>query len=87
MKAILGAVIAATIVFPAPSAEAGEGHDAGYNWAEKKGIDDPDSCYSRSGEAINNSPSFTEGCLQFLQDSEITNQDDEPINEDDEDDQ
>ena len=70
-----------------PPAQAGEGHDAGYSWAAEKGIDDPVNCYSASGEAINNSPSFTEGCLEYLQENGVTNEDDEPTDEDDEDNQ
>ena len=82
MKAILRIAIAATISVSVPLAQAGEGHDAGYSWAAEKGIDDPDNCYSASGQAINNSPSFTEGCLEYLQENGITNEDDEPIDED-----
>jgi hypothetical protein len=41
----------------APAVQAGKGHDAGYKWAEKHSIDDPDNCYDRYGNAINNSPS------------------------------
>lgn len=68
---------------------AGEGHRAGYSWAERNGIDDPDNCYSRdsgrwANNNINNSASFTEGCLEYLRDEEITNEDDEVITEDDE---
>lgn len=36
------------------------GHEAGYQWAEEKSIDDPDDC---SG----NSDSFVEGCKAFAE--------------------
>ena len=72
-RAICGTLLIAFSV----STYAGEGHDAGYNWASENGIDDPDNCSSRDGGSINNSPSFTEGCLQYLQDSDITNDDDD----------
>jgi len=70
-------------------ATAGEGHDAGREWAEQNGIDDPDDCQSQyfgrwADDNINNSPSFTEGCLEYLRDEGITNDDDEIINDDDE---
>ena len=34
------------------------GHEAGYEWAEEQGIDDPDDCEG-------NSQSFIEGCRAF----------------------
>ena len=64
-------------------ASAGEGHQAGYRWAASKGIDDPSYCYSRSGGYINNSRSFMEGCLDYLRDEAIINEDDEPVEEND----
>jgi hypothetical protein len=65
----------------------GEGHNAGKDWAERRGIDDPDDCRSRypgrwGDDNINNSPSFTEGCLEYLRDEGITNDDDEIMNDD-----
>ena len=36
------------------------GHKAGYNWAEKKNINDPSDC---SG----NSQSFIEGCMEYAE--------------------
>lgn len=61
---------------------AGEGYEAGRNWAERKGIDDPDDCRSRykgkwEDDNINNSSSFTEGCLEYLRDENITDDFDE----------
>lgn len=72
------------------NAFAGEGYDAGWKWAEQNGIDNPDDCLSRypgrwEDDNINNSPSFTEGCLAYLRDEGITN-DDEIIDDDNEDD-
>jgi hypothetical protein len=60
----------------------GGGHDAGRDWAEENGIEDPHNCHSAypgrwAGDNINNSPSFTEGCLEYLRDEGITNEDDE----------
>lgn len=36
------------------------GHEAGYNWAEEKGIDDPSDCGG-------NSTSFIEGCESYTE--------------------
>jgi len=36
------------------------GHEAGYAWAEKRGIDDPDDCRGRS-------QSFIEGCRDYAE--------------------
>lgn len=74
-------VIAACLVSNS-TAHAGEGHEAGRRWAERRGIDDPDDCLSVNrgrwaNENINNSPSFTEGCMEHLRDEGITNDDDE----------
>ncbi len=38
------------------------GHEAGYEWAEENGIDDPDDC---SG----NSQSFVEGCESWVEEN------------------
>lgn len=70
-----------TVFFTPILVVAREGHDAGYNWAWQKGIDDPDNCYSRSGGYISNSPSFTKGCLEFLRDEGVTDDGDEIIDE------
>lgn len=37
------------------------GHEAGYNWAQEKGITDPDDC---RGKSI----SFIEGCKAYAED-------------------
>jgi hypothetical protein len=36
------------------------GHEAGYDWAEENGIDDPDDCMGRS-------QSFIEGCQTYAE--------------------
>ena len=36
------------------------GHEAGYEWAEEKGLDDPDDCGG-------NSNSFIEGCMAYAE--------------------
>jgi hypothetical protein len=36
------------------------GHEAGYEWAKKNGIDDPDNC-------AGNSDSFIEGCQEYAE--------------------
>ncbi len=54
------------------------GHRAGYNWAEEKGVDDEDACET-AGEN-SNSPSFAEGCKEFVDDganSEDSKEDDD----------
>jgi hypothetical protein len=39
------------------------GHEAGYNWAEQHGIDDPDDC-------TGNSSSFIEGCQAYAEEQQ-----------------
>lgn len=39
------------------------GHEAGYEWAEDKGIDDPDDCGG-------NSQSFIEGCKAYAEEQQ-----------------
>jgi hypothetical protein len=79
------AVMVFAILMPS-FARADGGYDAGYRWAEKVGADDPSYCYSRAGDYINNSPSFTEGCLAYLRDEGVTDDDDEPVSEESEED-
>lgn len=38
------------------------GHEAGYEWAEEKGIDDPEDCGGNSG-------SFIEGCQAYAEEN------------------
>lgn len=46
------------------------GHDAGYAWAEEKGIDDPDDCGG-------NSDSFIEGCKEYAEEQQVASTDSE----------
>jgi len=39
------------------------GHEAGYEWAEENGIDDPDDCGG-------NSISFIEGCREYAEENQ-----------------
>jgi hypothetical protein len=41
------------------------GHEAGYDWAEEKGIDDPDDCGG-------NSNSFIEGCESYAEEQQAS---------------
>ncbi len=41
----------------------GSGHDAGYQWAEDNGVEDPDDCDG-------NSNSFIEGCQTYAEEQE-----------------
>ena len=55
------------------------GHEAGYEWAEDKGITDPDDCGG-------NSESFIEGCEAYANEQEIEEaEDEEEYEEEDED--
>ena len=42
----------------------GSGHQAGYDWAEEKGIDDDSDCEAAGDHS--NSPSFAEGCMAYV---------------------
>ena len=55
------------------------GHQAGYDWAEEKGIYDEDSCSTPS-------QSFNEGCQSFVQGGSgaISSDDDDDDDDDDE---
>lgn len=58
------------------------GHQAGYDWAEEKGISDEDDC-DTAGDS-SNSPSFAEGCKAFVNGDDLSNKDEK--DEDDKDD-
>jgi hypothetical protein len=45
------------------------GHEAGYEWAERHGIDNPDDCGG-------NSNSFIEGCQSWAEEQRVEEQDD-----------
>lgn len=50
--------------------QAGEGHDAGREWAEDKGIADPSDCGG-------NSSSFIEGCEEYAEEQQAVAKEDE----------
>ena len=86
MKNIITLFLLGFLLFPV-RVFAGGGQDAGREWAEENAIDDPDDCHSAhpgrwDDDNINNSPSFTEGCLEHLRDESIIDDDDELIDED-----
>jgi hypothetical protein len=58
------------------------GHQAGYDWAEEKGISDEDDC-DEAGDR-SNSPSFAEGCKAFVNGDDPSDQGDK--DDDDKDD-
>jgi len=60
---VAGATLASAQTFHGyPRTEDCSGHEAGYEWAERRAIDDPDSC---SG----NSNSFIEGCRAWAEEN------------------
>ena len=74
---LIACLFAGVIVSPA---FAGEGHDAGYQWAEDNGIDDTSSCSTPSS-------SFNQGCEDYVEDaaSSLSSDQDEEDEEDEED--
>jgi hypothetical protein len=52
------------------------GHEAGYAWADRKGIDDADDCGGKSN-------SFIEGCRAYVEEQEAS-QDEERLSDDEE---
>ncbi len=50
------------------------GHQAGYDWAEEKGITDEDDCEAAGDRS--NSPSFAEGCKAFVNGDDPSDQND-----------
>jgi len=72
--------LVATIVFPQfsyaedfkgyPCTVDCSGHEAGYEWAEDKGITDPDDCGG-------NSNSFIEGCQAYAEEQQDSLQEEE----------
>lgn len=58
--------IALLVLTTAPSiASAGEGYDAGYDWAEANDIDDASDCSTPS-------PSFNDGCEDYVNENTLT---------------
>jgi hypothetical protein len=56
-----------------------EGHEAGYEWAEERGIDDPEDCGG-------NSESFIEGCRAYAEEQNGLSRSSEDANYRDDDD-
>ena len=50
------------------------GHEAGYNWAEEHLIDDADDCDTAGDNS--NSPSFAEGCRDYVEENAPSKDDD-----------
>jgi len=46
----------------------GSGHQAGYDWAQEKGIDDDSDCEAAGDHS--NSPSFAEGCMAYVHENQ-----------------
>ena len=67
-------------------AVADEDYDAGWAWADENGIVDPSDCQNQStdqtGEDMDKSPSFTQGCMDYLRHQGINNNDDENMPDD-----
>jgi hypothetical protein len=59
------------------------GHEAGYRWAEEKGIQDEEDCEA-AGEH-SNSPSFAEGCKSYVNGESTTDDDDDQKSDSDDD--
>jgi hypothetical protein len=74
-KVLSALVIAGVNSLYTPAVMAADDYDAGYEWAEYQSVDDPARCYEMDGRNINDSAAFTAGCLQYLQDHGITEQD------------
>lgn len=54
------------------------GHEAGYEWAEKNEISDEDDCDSKSD-------SFTEGCVSYVEEKTVEQEEENTEDEDSED--
>ena len=71
MKSLLLLILVLiTALISLPSAYAGEGHDAGYEWAEENDITDTD--YDEG-----NSESFNEGVREYAEEQEELEEEDE----------
>lgn len=62
-KLLLIPILSVASILVAPLAHAGEGYDAGYEWAEENGIDDTYSCDTPSS-------SFNDGCMDYVEENE-----------------
>ena len=63
------APVSSETITPEPSnsgsSDWGSGHQAGYDWAEEKGIDNDGACEEAGDHS--NSPSFAEGCKAYVE--------------------
>ncbi|MFK0314392.1 hypothetical protein ACIQUF_24580 [Pseudomonas sp. NPDC090233] len=76
MKLIRIALLIAAL--PLAPAHAGEGYDAGYQWAEENDVDDTSSCTTPSS-------SFNQGCEDYVEENaQVAYEDSEDGEEDDE---
>lgn len=73
-------VVLAACIGWSVTATAGEGHDAGYDWAQDKDIVDPADCGG-------NSQSFIEGCEEAAQEAMDEREDEESEYDDESDDE
>lgn len=62
----IGHAILMPLLLLSATAGAGEGTAEGYAWAEERDVSEESDCYDRDGGPINNSQSFTNGCLDFV---------------------
>lgn len=62
-KLLLLSMLSVGSAIVAPLANAGEGYDAGYEWAEENGIDDTYSCDTPSS-------SFNDGCVDYVEEND-----------------
>jgi len=65
---------------------ADEDYDAGWTWADENGIVDPSDCQNQptdqTGDDMNKSPSFTQGCMDYVRQQGNNNNDNEDTPED-----
>lgn len=70
-------VVLLTAILPLAPAHAGDGYDAGYQWAEENDVDDASSCTTPSS-------SFNHGCEDYVEENAQDIYDDSDEDEDDE---
>ena len=65
---------------------ADEDYDAGWAWADENGIVDPSDCKDQStdqtGDDMNKSPSFIQGCVDYVRQQGANNNDNEDMPDD-----
>ncbi len=71
MKSLIFATLLIVICCAPLNVQAeGSGHEAGRDWAEEKGIDDPDDCGGKS-------QSFIEGCQEYAEEQQDENEEED----------